>query len=97
MTSRNFDDYDWSNPHENYRYERESAIEMVPGADPDDLMFALEMAWMRGHNAGANLGWSEHGNVFKRPPAEQTTYTDEYKKLIWPFIKEKVDSEEEEG
>lgn len=81
-----YEDYDWTNPHEDFRYERDEAIRLVPGADPDALMFALEMAWMRGHHAGTELGWSEAGNVFRRPPDDVTSYTPEYKKLLWPFI-----------
>lgn len=91
-----YEDYDFTNPHENFRFERDSAVRLVPGANPADLMFALEMAWMRGHHAGTELGWSEHANVFKRPPADQLTYTEEYKKLLWPFIEPvKVDLTEE--
>jgi hypothetical protein len=91
-----YEDYDWTNPHENYRFERDEAVRHVPGADPDDLMFALEMAWMRGHHAGSELGWSAEGNVFKRPPAGLTEYTWEYKKLLWPYIeKPEVDTEKE--
>lgn len=97
--TKSYDDYDWSNPHENYRYERDSAQEMVPSADIDGgLMFALEMAWMRGHHAASELGASAHANPFKRPPADQTEYTWEYKKLLWPYIeKPEVDNEEKEG
>ena len=89
-----YEDYDWDNPQENYRYERDQAIRMVPGADPNELMFALEMAWMRGHHAGTELGWAEEGNVFRRPPADVTEFTPEYKAKIWPK-RHKVDTEEE--
>ena len=105
--SSSYEEYDWTNPHENYRYERDQAIEMVPGAIPENLLFALEMAWMRGHHAGTELGWSAEGNPFKRPPADITSYTPEYKKLLWPYIpvvnldgtveKPEVDTETEQG
>jgi hypothetical protein len=90
-----YNDYDFDNPQEYFRYERDEAIRMVPGANPEALLFALEIAWLRGHNAGTKLGWSEAGNVYRRPPAGLTTYTPEYKKLIWPFIEPEVDTQNE--
>lgn len=75
---------DWTNPHTTYQEEMEHAVSVVPTDDPRMLMHLLEMAWMRGQHAGAELGHSEHANPFKLPAKNHTKFSEEDLDKMYP-------------
>lgn len=79
-----YEDYDFTNPHDTYRMELDQALKAVPTDEPRMLMHVMEMAWMRGHHAGSELGHTEHANPFKLPAKDHTKFSPEDLDKMYP-------------
>jgi hypothetical protein len=87
-----YDDYDFTNPHELYRSEKDLILLSLPDykGDPDSLMLHLSFIWERGRYAGSELGLEERHNPFKKPSPDVTSYPEGW----WDTSKDEAPIEE---